>query len=296
MATRYWTEKCGLTNWSEIREFVKRLSRKSQLIFRGQPHFKDDLSSSFDRAIRNVRGSGASIRSKDRQDAEVLMVYEFKRRAHHYLGASEVPERRDFLEWFSLMRHYGAPSRLVDFSYSFFVATYFAVNNTTGDAAVYCVDLDWLKDLVDKGASRLVQPGEFFQDPKVFWTYAIPHHDRPQVRRPFIIPVRSFRSNNRIHAQQGLFLCPANVKQTFDVNMRRMLGRPAHGRGHIWKIKVPRCLHSQIIQDLQAMNITSETLYPGLDGFAASIRDLLHFRRPLNEGLRKNLISEVPLL
>jgi hypothetical protein len=37
------------------------------------------------------------------------------------------------------------------------------------------------------------------------------------------------------------------------------------------KIKIPKLLHNEIRKELKLMNISSETLYPGIDGFSKSL-------------------------
>jgi hypothetical protein len=192
---------------------------------------------------------------------ERQILYDFKRRAHHYLGSEAIPKPEDFLEWFGLLRHWGVPSRLVDFSYSFFVATYFAVSGARNDAAVLCVDHTWLVRLVDE----CVEEGEYFQKPATFWKYAVGHPKGRRARKRMVVPVRPFRSNDRVHAQQGSFLCPTDVTSTFDDNLRGMVD-PREARKHIVKLKIRKSLHRQILRELRAMNISYETLYPGLEG------------------------------
>lgn len=51
---------------------------------------------------------------------------EFKSRARIHLSALWVPD--DELSWLALMQHYAVPTRLLDFTYSPFVAFYFAVS------------------------------------------------------------------------------------------------------------------------------------------------------------------------
>ena len=41
------------------------------------------------------------------------------------------------------------------------------------------------------------------------------------------------------------------------------------------KIVLPRRIHREAIDDLRKMNITAATLFPGLDGFARSLRHTL---------------------
>ncbi len=77
------------------------------------------------------------------------MLFNFKRIAHQYVEASNMPQENDNLEWIGLLRHYGVPSRLLDFSYSFYIATYFAIegaeiNNKTDPAIVWAIEQECL--------------------------------------------------------------------------------------------------------------------------------------------------------
>ena len=59
--------------------------------------------------------------------AEDYLEREFRRRAHHFLA--DVPPRLDDLEWLALMQHHGAPTRLVDWTKSPYVAAFFAAES-----------------------------------------------------------------------------------------------------------------------------------------------------------------------
>jgi len=56
---------------------------------------------------------------------EILVRGEFKSRAPMHLGTSAPPLGE--LNWLAYMQHYGVPTRLLDFTYSPFVGTYFAL-------------------------------------------------------------------------------------------------------------------------------------------------------------------------
>ena len=67
---------------------------------------------------------------------------EFRRGFHHY--TSSPPPTEFPLEWASIMQHHGAPTRLLDFSYSIYVAAYFAFERSVGKyAAVWSIDARW---------------------------------------------------------------------------------------------------------------------------------------------------------
>src|SRR4029453_16429698 len=52
-------------------------------------------------------------------EVEKKLLREFGRRVHLYLkDSSRIPDTGDTLEWISLMRHYGAPTRMLDWTYS----------------------------------------------------------------------------------------------------------------------------------------------------------------------------------
>jgi hypothetical protein len=59
----------------------------------------------------------------------------FKRKAHQFLH--HVPALDDDLQWLALMQHHGAPTRLLDLTWSPYVAAFFALECATGDAAVW---------------------------------------------------------------------------------------------------------------------------------------------------------------
>ncbi|MCG6537536.1 MAG: FRG domain-containing protein, partial [Syntrophales bacterium LBB04] len=178
-------------------------------VYRGQESADWMIESTFERA-RKFCGPYAKLH--ERWEYEALILREFTRRAYHY--TSDLPKANDILEWFALMRHYGAPCRLVDFSYSFYAAVYFALKKVTEEhkyAAIWAIKLQWLeakfKNLFELENNR----HEFrFRNPKDF-------HDHFLIRgdKKFVAPVNPFRMNHRLTAQQGIFLCPSNIEVSF---------------------------------------------------------------------------------
>lgn len=74
---------------------------------------------------------------------EYWMLRQFERRAFDYLDGVPLPSTK--LDWLSLIQHYGGPTRLLDFSHSFYVAAFFAMESAEADAAVWAVNLDVLE-------------------------------------------------------------------------------------------------------------------------------------------------------
>ena len=72
------------------------------------------------------------------------IIRRFKRQYHLYSSAS--PDFDDHVEWLAIMQHHGAPTRLLDITYSPYVALYFALEGYVAgeEAAVWCIDQKWL--------------------------------------------------------------------------------------------------------------------------------------------------------
>jgi hypothetical protein len=50
------------------------------------------------------------------------------------------PEPDDDFQWLALMQHHGAPTRLIDFTWSPYVAAFFALERTLTDGVVWAMN------------------------------------------------------------------------------------------------------------------------------------------------------------
>jgi hypothetical protein len=82
-----------------------------------------------------------------------------------------------------------------------------------------------------------------------------------------VAPIQPFRMNERLTIQQGLFLCPAKVGSTFEENLEAI----GIASTKIEKLLFPVNLREEILAELNKMNITRASLFPGIDGFAQSL-------------------------
>src|SRR5262245_3155755 len=224
------------------------------------------IKSSFDIAWdRRIAASG------DRRLYEIWMLADFKREALNHLG--HVPEPTNLLEWMAIGRHYGMPSRLVDFTYSFFVAAYFALSLRAKDqhACIVALNLrrmkkNWERKLASEYPEFTVERGSFHSE-ALFREFAFDHPEN------YAVVVNPLRKNPRLAKQLGCFLCPGNIDITADENLTSTLGLDR-------EMKKLICLRSnvktQAILSLNGMNIRQATLYPDLVGWAESQRDLVH--------------------
>jgi FRG domain len=257
--------------WDKFCEMVeKRYKNKpnEKWIFRGTAPGKP-LRSSLDRALEYYPPEFG----KKRKLTEEILLREFKRRFHQY--SSYIPEENDDLEWFSIMQHYGAPTRLLDFTYSFYNAAYFALEYAGEDyLEVFAVNAIWAIEQSAKKFNNSKKANSFFKSligntEKDRTNFK--HYFRGRFSKKFVCPFNPFRLNERISFQRGVFMCPANVDETFDDNLKGLLGwnKETNVVRFILKFKKEEIVKAR--EHLRYLNITRANLFPGLEGFAKSL-------------------------
>jgi hypothetical protein len=207
---------------------------------------------------------------------------DFKRRLHHY--SQHIPERHDIAEWLSLMQHYGAPTRLLDWTYSPYVAIYFAVEKPREDAcSLWAMESvrytsDYTIPRVGKDdveayfnnevLPKLTELPEEIKQPQYSlfqFLFNNPHQG--------IFLVNPFKLSERSTIQQSVHLMAGDITQPFESNLE------SHGHNHDHLIKLEIKLDSskrkEFLLNLHRMNISRATLFPGLQGFAESLKTRL---------------------
>ena len=232
-------------------------------------------------------------RDNFRSDAEEYILRTFKRRAHHYL--SNLPkDDTDELEWLALMRHHGAPTRLLDWTRSPYVAAFFATAEARPNepSAVWAIDIAAVRneaiELLSSADSINVSPTKAFSFSEreifnsVFMAQTLP---------AIVAPVQPFKTNERVTSQQSLFLCPNSTMFGFEFALKQVLSSD-HDRMHeeyekefgpdqiatperLFKLVIAPSARQEILRELHRMNITYATLFPGLDGFGRSLNTCL---------------------
>lgn len=240
-------------------DFDQKVTRKDyrKWMYRGQSNFEWKLESSLHRAfeeakkLNKLNGKSKTI---NKQEHEKVMIERFKCHAHLYLD--HLPKESDSLSWFSLMQHHGAPTRLLDFSFSPYVALYFALESGDGEASVYCINHHAIKsdDEAQFGDERLqvysrVLDGDSNDDISCLFAF-----------EPTF-------SNHRLLSQQGLFVATNSLNATHEEMFREYSLLPED----VIKFKIPATLRYSGLRKLNQMNINASNIYPGLDGFCKSM-------------------------
>ena len=262
-------EEVIITDWKEILEL--EIDFPSE-VFRGQSDARWEISSSLSRAVK-----GSYLDDDYPINTEFWLLRDFKRGARNYLV--DIPHDEDIIGWLSIMQHYGAPTRLIDFSNSFYIACYFALIDAKNDAAVWAIDPSFLVDignrvfqtkptgLRDEYYDTIYSKGnDYLNDILSTASNASNASEDPLLNG--VIPVEPNHVNKRLSAQQGLFLLPLDITESFSNNMS---GFKKKSYQKCKKIIIKKEVRETALAHLKAMNITSETLFPGIEGFTRSL-------------------------
>lgn len=258
-----------LDEWLELAEF-----QKQGWIFRGHGSFNYDLKSSLEHLCVHERSEWELSKARE---LEEILEREFQRHYHLYSPTLLLPEDEGHLEWLSIMQHHGAPTRLLDFTYSIWIAAYFALEKATDkdgkpqDSAIWATNFEWASDSAVKkyeGATEMqdyIRDGLPAKDYKAFDELTI---NNDKAIKHFLM-VGPYRRHPRLAVQQGVFACPVDVCASFMENLKEM---PEWDKEkNLICIKIPADLRNEGLRQLHYMGINRTSLFPGLDGFAESL-------------------------
>lgn len=244
-------ETVQIASWNE---FVALTSECDGWAFRGLRDADWPLLSSLSRYLQNYVHDKTSWRSREERAFRI-----FRRKAHNYLPDASVLD--DDIRCLALMQHHGAPTRMLDFTKSPFVAAFFALERAVKNSAVFALDTPrlWMatpinnatlhRDMIDP---RI--PGNF---ERYFATNA---NDIMWVGEPD-------QMDRRLVAQSGTFVVPGVLDKPIDEIIQQYETGPAMIR----KFILPASIRKEAMLALYRMNITHATLFPDLDGLSRSI-------------------------
>ena len=270
-----------INTYENLVEFEKSLPKgdegQDKWIFRGEKD-KDGLKTTLEKAFDNF-----GIRNrKHKRNAEKDIIREFQRKLHLY--TNNLPSRGDIIQWLAIMQHHGAPTRLLDWTYSFWVAVHFAiVRSKPGEkVVVWAVKTTPILEHQEKISEEKKSFKEIFDLIKAYHDLRYCDEDaitdnalvhsliKQRDPEPWVYASSSFRLNERITIQQGTFLIPGDIRKSFKNNLFAVGPKRTD---YIQKgiIKITIKLKKQIIKKLREMNINNTVLFPGLDGFSESL-------------------------
>ncbi len=228
-------------------EFTHKITEEyCDWAFRGQANSKWPLMSTLGRYLNDY------VNEEYWQNQEERIIRIFKRKAHLFL--TNVPDLSDTFQWLALMQHHGAPTRLLDFTWSPYVAAFFALERTTTPAAVWAINP---KKLFGFWA-RKERFDEFMNNTE---------SDDIGFGEPFIM-------NKRLIAQSGTFI----VAKKPATPIEDIVSGWDSPEDTLVKFELSaKLIRLSGMRTLYNMNITQATLFPDLDGLARSFAYELEF-------------------
>ncbi|HEX8604195.1 MAG TPA: FRG domain-containing protein [Pseudoduganella sp.] len=252
-------EEITVATWNE---FVALSAELDGWAFRGQQDAGWPLQTSLARYLQAYVPDRSSWRLREERAIRI-----FRRKAHNYLDNPAVLDNA--LRCLALMQHHGAPTRLLDFTKSPFVAVFFALERATRDAAIYALNTPRLWSAAPRGQPGMDRNGI---DPRLSGNFArlfLPNTNA------IIWTGEPTEMDRRLVAQSGTLVVPGMVDQSLDEILQHYDGNGGGNSGGnsklLKKIVLPKSMREEAMKALYRMNITNATLFPDLDGLARSI-------------------------
>ena len=274
-------EEVHVTCWEELRDYSECHNRNvpddekwSRWIFKGHECEKWRLSTTLERTICERFGMDLSQASI----WERRLSREFIRKGRALV--TDPPSDTDYMEWLAVMQHYGAPTRLHDWTYSFWTAVLFAVEKAkiknNESCAVWALQIDWWRKCVEERIPILKAMLKEGSNLEQEVNFILNRQAQPDVQSG-IWPLNAYRLNERVIAQQAVFVVPLDVTKSFMENLRLCSEGQQMISRHLIKFVIPCSVEviSGCVKYLYDRNLTPATLFPGIDGFARSLGNLI---------------------
>lgn len=248
-------EEIRVDSWSELHEALYADSwneglrrHRSNFAFRGRPLASEDLTTSL------VRLGG------DSRAIERPLLRHFRK----YAARNEVPVDSTW-NWIALAQHHGLPTRLLDWTYSPYVALHFATARARAfdeDGAVWMVDYVRTHQLAPrKLREQLDREGANVFTTEMIAAVATDFGELDKLGDQFVVFVEPPSFDERIVNQYALF----SLTSQPDVSLDSWL---AEHPELLRKLVIPAALKWEVRDKLDQANITERVLFPGLDGLS----------------------------
>ena len=250
-------------SWRELKQKFVMLfndfSYRNQWLFRGHASAEWKMETSIDRSEVDQK-----------RNAELALVTGFQRNMRHY--KREDIDAINVFQIVSYLQHYGAPTRLLDVTTSPYVAAFFALEKTKDESALYAFDyglfqsypVDLLQKLAPEKYEKLKRNNLDIRGKNVFEELFYEN----QVSN--VYTTQPYHLFDRLKIQSGGFLIQGSVEMNFESNLNELFAF-CNVPDCAFKFLIPPTVRLEALTDLRRMNITRESLFPGIDGFVGSL-------------------------
>lgn len=261
-------EEIRVKSWLELQDALfagawnEAIGRfRPSFVFRGVPDKRHDLSTALNR-------EGGMF-----SDLERDLLRNFRK----YARGTTPTMCESIWDWLALAQHHGLPTRLLDWTFSPYVALHFLTEDTARydtDGAVWCVDYRQTNRLLPRPLkAQLQEEGADVFTGEMLRAVAtdLPAFDK-LTRHEFVVFFEPPSLDERIVNQFALFSVMNGPRARLDVFLERQKG--------VRRLIVPAALKPEVRDKLDQANITERVLFPGLDGLSRWLRRYYTPRRP----------------
>lgn len=243
-----------VSSWNELQTELFAESWNEKLgRFRSRYAFRGLSDSNYKLESRLARHGG------DFRKLEKHLLRNFKKYAHR-----SVVEKDSIWNWLSVAQHYGLPTRLLDWTYSPFVAMHFATADIDAfnvDGVIWAVNYVKTHNILPEKLSRKLEEegANVFTVEMLFESIKSLTELENLSSEPFILFFEPPSIDDRIVNQFAFF--------SMSSDSRVVLNSWLEDKMDFWrKIVIPAKLKWEIRDKLDQANITERVLFPGLDG------------------------------
>ena len=249
-----------ISSWNQLQDELFEDSWSSDIgRFRSRYAFRGLSDARYQLETTLIRLGGAF------DNLERHLLRNFKKYAHR-----SVVERDSLWHWLSVAQHYGLPTRLLDWTYSPFIALHFATANFErfdADGVIWAVNYlkahqllpDRLRRMLDEEGANVFTVEMLSESVRSLEELAELSH------RDFVIFFEPPSIDDRIINQFAFFSVMSRPNSILDdwLDSHRELWR---------RIIIPADLKWEIRDKLDQANITERVLFPGLDGLSSWLK------------------------
>jgi FRG domain len=250
-------DEIKIESWAELHErlfadaWQEELERhRSNLAFRG----RSDAAEGLETSLVRLGGDAPSL--------ELYLLRNFRKYARGSAVASD-----SVWDWLALGQHHGLPTRLLDWTYSPYVALHFATSDPNAfdrDGVVWTLDYVRAREQLPEALAEVLED----EGANVF-TPELLARAAPGLREldgladePFCLFLEPPSLDDRIVNQYALFSLLSDPAAGLD---EWLAGQSELGR----KLVIPAELKWEVRDKLDQANVTERVLFPGLDGLSA---------------------------
>ena len=259
-------EEIIVTNWNDLNERLYQDSwmpdirrHRSRFAFRGL----STASYPLETTLARLGGDPGRL--------EGHLLRNFRKYAHQ-----NVIERDSLWNWLALAQHHRLPTRLLDWTYSPYVALHFATAETDKsdlDGVVWCVDFVKVRALLPQ-----ILAGELDREGADVFTVEMLTRVAGRLEtfdslsdEPFATFFEPPSLDDRIVNQFALFSVLSNPRASFEDWL-------VHHPELVRKVIIPAALKWEVRDKLDQANISERVLFPGLDGLSEWLKRHYSYR------------------